>query len=39
MSKNTKRILIILVVAIAVCIVGVAAAVGGVGLLVDRFKK
>jgi len=29
MSKNTKRILIILVVAIAVCIVGVAAAVAG----------
>ena len=39
MSKNTKRILIILIVAIAVCIVGAAAAIGGVGLLAERFKN
>ena len=38
MSKNTKRLLIILAIAIVFCVVGVAAAIGGVGLLADRFK-
>ena len=38
MSKNTKQILTILIVAIVFCIIGVAAAVGGAGLIVDRFK-
>ncbi len=38
MNKNTKRILIILIVAIFVCIVGAAAAIGGIGLMAERFK-
>lgn len=38
MSQNTKRLLIILVVAVVVCIVGSAVAIGGLGLLADRFK-
>lgn len=38
MSKNTKNILIILIVAIFVCILGGAAAIGGIGLMADRFK-
>lgn len=38
MSTNTKRILIILGVAVVVCIVGAAVAIGGMGLLAERFK-
>ncbi len=38
MSKNTKQILTILVVAIVFCIIGGAAALGGAGLIFDRFK-
>jgi hypothetical protein len=38
MSRNTKQLLTILVVAIVFCIVGGAAAIGGAGLIVDRFK-
>lgn len=38
MSTNTKRLLIILGVAFIVCIVGGAVAIGGIGLLADRFK-
>jgi hypothetical protein len=38
MSTNTKRLLIILGVAFVVCIVGAAVAIGGMGLLADRFK-
>ncbi|MGC1376594.1 MAG: hypothetical protein WA821_10230 [Anaerolineales bacterium] len=38
MSKNTKNLLTILIVAIVFCIIAVAAAIGGAGLLVNRFK-
>ena len=38
MSRNTKNLLIILIVAIVFCIIGVAAAIGGAGLIVNRFK-
>jgi hypothetical protein len=38
-SKNTKRVLIILIVAVIFCIVGGAVAIGGIGLLADRFAK
>jgi hypothetical protein len=38
MSRNTKQILTILIVAIVFCILGGAAAIGGAGLIVDRFK-
>lgn len=39
MSKNTKRLLVILVLALVFCVVGGAAAIGGLGLLADRFKN
>lgn len=39
MSKNTKTILIALVVAGVFCLVAVVAAVGGMGLLAERFKN
>lgn len=38
MSKNTKQILIILAVALLFCIIGGAAALGGAGLIFERFK-
>ncbi len=38
MSKNTKRLLITLIAAFVFCIVGGAVAIGGIGLLADRFK-
>ena len=38
MSRNTKQLLTILVVAIVFCIVAVAAAVGGAGLIANQFK-
>src|SRR3569833_1610941 len=39
MSKNTKRVLVVLIVAVVFCIVGGAVAIGGLGLFVDRFAK
>jgi len=38
MSKNTKQILTVLAVALAFCIIGGAAALGGAGLIFERFK-
>ena len=38
MSRNTKQLLTILAIAAVFCIVAVAAAIGGAGLMVDRFK-
>lgn len=38
MSRNTKQILTILAVAIVFCIIGGAAALGGAGLIFNRFK-
>lgn len=39
MSRNTKNLVIILIAAIVFCILGVVAAIGGAGLLADRFTK
>lgn len=39
MSRNTKQILIVLAAAIVFCVIGAAAALGGAGLIVDRFKN
>ena len=39
MSRNTKQILTILAVAIVFCIISAAAALGGAGLIADRFKN
>ncbi len=38
MSTNTKRLLIIMGIAAAFCLVAVAVAIGGAGLLINRFK-
>lgn len=38
MSRNTKNILTILIVALVFCIIGVVAAIGGVGLVADKLK-
>ena len=38
MSKNTKRLLIILVLAAVFCVVGGAVAIGAVGLLGNNLK-
>jgi hypothetical protein len=38
MSRNTKNILTVLIVALVFCIIGVVAAIGGVGLVADKLK-
>jgi len=38
MSRNTKNILTILIVALVFCIIGIVAALGGAGLVLDKLK-